>query len=215
MNGLVEKDLRLIFQNRQVVLLFLIMAGVVGFAQDGTFILGYLSFMFTILLTSTISYDELDHGFEFLMTLPITTRTYVKEKYGLCVAGTIFSVLVSGIIYLIAKGMKGEQILMNEDIPMILVFVPIIWCVIALMIPLQLKFGAEKGRIVILLVYGCGAALIFLLMKHVEEEKVKIAMEFLNQLNMWEILLGLYLIGLVLLVISHSISKKVMEQKEY
>ena len=40
-------------------------------------------------------------------------------------------------------------------------------------------------------------------------------MEFLNQLNMWEILLGLYLIGLVLLVISYSISKKVMEQKEY
>lgn len=215
MNGLVEKDLRLIFQNRQVVLLFLIMAGVVGFAQDGTFILGYVSFMFTILLTSTISYDELDHGFEFLMTLPITARAYVKEKYGLCVAGVIFSVLVSGIIYLIAKVMKGEQILVSEDIPMILVFVPIIWCVIALMIPLQLKFGAEKGRIAILLVYGCGAALIFLLMKRVEEGKIKMAIEFLNRLKMWEILIGMYLIGLVLSVISYGVSKKVMEQKEY
>ena len=64
MRGLFEKDFRLLSQNRQTLVLFLMMAGFLGLTQNGTFVLGYLSFMFSILLTSTISYDEMDQGFE-------------------------------------------------------------------------------------------------------------------------------------------------------
>ena len=63
MSGLFEKDLRLLCQNRQTLVLFLMMAGFLGLTQNGTFVLGYLSFTFSILLTSTISYDEMDQGF--------------------------------------------------------------------------------------------------------------------------------------------------------
>ena len=103
MRGLFEKDFRLLCQNRQTLILFLMMAGFLGLTQNGTFVLGYLSFMFSILLTSTISYDEMDQGFEFLMTLPVTPKTYVQEKYGFCTVGVIFSVVFCGIIYLIVK----------------------------------------------------------------------------------------------------------------
>lgn len=69
MAGLLEKDIRLIMQRKQMLLLFVVIAVVLGFSQDGTFILGYLSFCAAIVMVSTISYDELDHGYEFLMTL--------------------------------------------------------------------------------------------------------------------------------------------------
>jgi ABC-2 type transport system permease protein len=215
MRGLFEKDFRLLCQNRQTLILFLMMAGFLGLTQNGTFVLGYLSFMFSILLTSTISYDEMDQGFEFLMTLPVTPKTYVKEKYGFCTVGVIFSVVLSGIIYLIAKGIHGEQILLGEELLTVLIFVPIVWCVIAIMVPIQLKFGAEKGRIAIFMVYGGGAFLLYFVLKWIGEENVKLMTNFLNQWKPEALVLGGFLLSGLVLVISYGISRRIMEQKEY
>ncbi|RGO23284.1 ABC-2 transporter permease [Dorea sp. OM02-2LB] len=215
MRGLFEKDFRLLCQNRQTLVLFLMMAGFLGLTQNGTFVLGYLSFTFSILLTSTISYDEMDQGFEFLMTLPVTPKTYVKEKYGFCTVGVIFSVVLSGIIYLIAKGIHGEQILLGEELLTVLIFVPIVWCVIAIMVPIQLKFGAEKGRIAIFMVYGGGAFLLYFVLKWIGEENVKLMTNFLNQWKPEALVLGGFLLSGLVLVISYGISRRIMEQKEY
>ena len=215
MRGLFEKDFRLLCQNRQTLVLFLMMAGFLGLTQNGTFVLGYLSFTFSILLTSTISYDEMDQGFEFLMTLPVTPKTYVKEKYGFCTVGVIFSVVLSGIIYLIVKGIHGEQILLGEELLTVLIFVPIVWCVIAIMVPIQLKFGAEKGRIAIFMVYGGGAFLLYFVLKWIGEENVKLMTNFLNQWKPEALVLGGFLLSGLVLVISYGISRRIMEQKEY
>lgn len=215
MSGLFEKDLRLLCQNRQTLVLFLMMAGFLGLTQNGTFVLGYLSFTFSILLTSTISYDEMDQGFEFLMTLPVTPRTYVQEKYGFCTVGVIFSVVLSGIIYLVAKGIHGEQILLGEELLTVLIFVPIVWCVIAIMVPIQLKFGAEKGRIAIFMVYGGSAFLLYFVLKCIGEGSVKLMANYLNQLKPEVLLLGGFLLSGLVLGISYGISRRIMERKEY
>lgn len=215
MRGLFEKDFRLLSQNRQTLVLFLMMAGFLGLTQNGTFVLGYLSFTFSILLTSTISYDEMDQGFEFLMTLPVTPKTYVKEKYGFCTVGVIFSVVLSGIIYLIVKGIHGEQILLGEELLTVLIFVPIVWCVIAIMVPIQLKFGAEKGRIAILMVYGGSAFLLYFVLKCIGERNVKLMTNFLNQWKPEALVLGGFLLSGLVLGISYGISRRIMEQKEY
>ena len=215
MRGLFEKDFRLLCQNRQTLVLFLMMAGFLGLTQNGTFVLGYLSFTFSILLTSTISYDEMDQGFEFLMTLPVTPRTYVKEKYGFCTVGVIFSVVLSGIIYLVAKGIHGEQILLGEELLTVLIFVPIVWCVIAIMVPIQLKFGAEKGRIAIFMVYGGSAFLLYFVLKCIGEGSVKLMANYLNQLKPEVLLLGGFLLSGLVLGISYGISRRIMERKEY
>lgn len=215
MRGLFEKDFRLLSQNRQTLVLFLMMAGFLGLTQNGTFVLGYLSFTFSILLTSTISYDEMDQGFEFLMTLPVTPRTYVKEKYGFCTVGVIFSVVLSGIIYLTAKGIHGEQILLGEELLTVLIFVPIVWCVIAIMVPIQLKFGAEKGRIAIFMVYGGSAFLLYFVLKCIGEGSVKLMANYLNQLKPEVLLLGGFLLSGLVLMISYGISRRIMERKEY
>lgn len=215
MRGLFEKDFRLLSQNRQTLVLFLMMAGFLGLTQNGTFVLGYLSFMFSILLTSTISYDEMDQGFEFLMTLPVTPKTYVKEKYGFCTVGVIFSVILSGIIYLAVKGIHGEQILLGEELLTVLIFVPIVWCVIAIMVPIQLKFGAEKGRIAIFMVYGGSAFLLYFVLKCIGEENVKLMTNFLNQWKPEALVLGGFLLSGLVLGISYGISRRIMEQKEY
>ena len=70
MAGLVEKDFRLIWCNKQA-LIFLLIIGVVIGLQNEAVILGWLPFAISILLINTVTYDELDKGYGFLMTLPI------------------------------------------------------------------------------------------------------------------------------------------------
>ena len=84
MFGLIEKDLRLTFARKQTLLIFFIMALVMGISMDGSFIVGYLTMLAAVISIGTISYDEYDNGFAFLMTLPFGRKTYVREKYLFC-----------------------------------------------------------------------------------------------------------------------------------
>ena len=81
MRGLLEKDIRLLMHSKQKFLCFIAIAIVLGVTQKNTFMLGYSTFLIAALLVSTLSYDELDHGFTFLFTLPIDRKMYVREKY--------------------------------------------------------------------------------------------------------------------------------------
>ena len=79
MAGLIEKDIRLMWCNKQALILFLIIGVVIGL-QNEAVILGWLPFVISIFLINTVTYDELDKGYGFLMTLPIDAETYVREK---------------------------------------------------------------------------------------------------------------------------------------
>ena len=91
MLGLIEKDLRLTLARKQTLIIFFIMALVMGLSMNGSFIIGYLTMLATIIAVGTISYDEFDNGFAFLMTLPFDRRTYVREKY-------LFSLIMAGFV---------------------------------------------------------------------------------------------------------------------
>lgn len=161
MAGLLEKDVRLIMQRKQILLLFVVIAVVLGFSQDGTFILGYLSFCASIVMVSTISYDELDHGYEFLMTLPITAKIYVKEKYLFCIGGAVIAWLFAAILYFVSKMIRGETFSFLDELPVALIFLPIILLMLSILIPFQLKYGMEKSRIILALLAGIIAAAIY------------------------------------------------------
>lgn len=148
MAGLVEKDFRLIWCNKQA-LIFLLIIGVVIGLQNEAVILGWLPFAISILLINTVTYDELDKGYGFLMTLPIDAETYVREKYFFCLTGGTVSWLVAAGLYMILEMKQQMPVDMASQIPVVLVFLPVTALLIALLIPLQLVSGVEKSRVVI------------------------------------------------------------------
>ncbi len=89
MNGLMEKDLRILLQRKQVFLIFIVLAVFLCMTQGSVFVVGYLPLISVMLAVGTISYDEFDNGYPFLMTLPITRKTDAAEKYLFC----LFTVL--------------------------------------------------------------------------------------------------------------------------
>ena len=88
MKGLLVKDFCLIRQQKKFLAILLLLAIVLNYNSDGSFVIGYLTFVCSFLIISSISYDEYDNGYSFLFTLPVGRKTYVQSKY-------IFAVLLS------------------------------------------------------------------------------------------------------------------------
>ena len=99
MRGLLEKDIRLLMHSKQTFVCFIALAVVLGVAQKSTFMLGYLAFFISAILVSTLSYDEMDHGFAFLFTLPINRKIYVREKYVFCMGGAVIVWSLTMMLY--------------------------------------------------------------------------------------------------------------------
>ena len=161
MRGLLIKDIKLMKNNGKSLFLILIFVGAtMGIVMKNVYMsVGYAFFIFTMFTVSTISYDEYDNGYPFLFTLPITRRQYVNEKY---LFVFILVVLSFGIGALVGAG----QILFFEsegsyaDILMIYgAYAAIMLAMNAILIPLKLKFEAEKSRFAIPIVFG-GTAIV-------------------------------------------------------
>ena len=213
MAGLIEKDIRLMRCNKQALILLLIIGVVIGL-QNQTFVLGWLPFAVSILLVNTVAYDELDKGYEFLMTLPIEAKMYVREKYIFCLTGGTVSWLVAAGLYMVSEMRQQIPVDMASQIPVVLVFLPVTALLIALLIPMQLIFGVEKSRVVVSGVCGAIGASVIAFAKLVKTNVLS-AFSFLNHMNGW-ILAGIAVVVTVLLILlSYAISVRIMEMKEF
>ena len=165
MKGLLVKDFKLMMLQRNFFLLILVIViGMMAFTDDVVFPLGFLSFVVSLFTLSTISYDDFDNGNAFLFTLPITRNDYVIEKYSLgllfgCVAWILATVL--GVIATVFKGTLPITDLMLAS----LIILPIMIVIQAIMIPFQLKFGGDKGRIAMIGAFGALALIALVIVK--------------------------------------------------
>lgn len=213
MAGLLVKDMRLILRNKPYVVLFIVLTVMLGFSQEGTFILGYFPYAMMILIINTIGYDEMDNGYQFLMTLPINAKTYVREKYILSLAGAVFSWLIAAILYFASRALHGTSIEMQSEVPLIAAFLLVIALMGDLMIPLELKFGIENSRAVVAGLCGVLGVVIFTFAKFTGDNGIVAAFSYSMSGGMFACLAVCLMVFLT--VLSYVISVRVMEKKEF
>ena len=153
MLGLMRKDLCLLLQRSRAMLMMAGVGIIIGFSTDGSFMIGYLTMISAILTIGTISYDEFDNGYPFLLTLPVTRRSYVTAKYIFCFLGDLVGWAAASVIYAGCCLAKGAGLGM-EQLAAALVFLPVVGLMSAVMLPLQLKYGAEKSRLALAVLFG-------------------------------------------------------------
>lgn len=217
MAGLFVKDMRLLMKNKQVFVIFFVMAIIMGLSMDGTFFVAYLTFLGGIYAISTISYDEMDKGFAFLMTLPIDAKTYVYEKYGFCSVMGIIAWGISVVILFLNNLRKGLPVGSLEQLIEMFVFVPCMLIFLDIMIPVQLKFGIEKSRIA-LAVFAGGIVVLAFGAKSFAERTGAEMPAFLEKLDLMPVSgIIAFFVGLAAIctVISIVCSIRVMEHKQY
>lgn len=210
MTGLLLKDSYLILQRKQTLFLLLAISLLMGYTIDGAFIVGYVTFLSLMLSIGTISYDEADNSLLFLMTLPFERRTYVLSKY-------VLSWIVCGIAWVISlfllflmNTIKGLPLDFVENITGCLVVLVFVVVGLDMMIPIQLKFGAEKSRTVITMIVGVVMAVSILFGKVLDLDA------FLQSLD--RIPLPVYaVVGVVITITatvgSVAVSTRIMDQK--
>ncbi len=214
MAGLIEKDMRLLWCNKLSVIAFVVFAVILEVSVKGA-ILGYLPFVMCLLMVNTIAYDEMDNGYQFLLTFPIDRKTYVREKYVLTLGMGVLSWGVAMVIYFVIKMIQGERLDMSMELPVTLSFLPVIALFILFMLPLQMKFGVEKTRIVVAGTCGAAGACILGFTKFIGPDTINDWMESLNQMSGW-VLLGIVVAVVVLLIaVSYRISIGIMKRKEF
>ena len=217
MKGLLIKDFKLMKCQRNFMILIAVIAvGMAASAQDSSFIIGYMTFIGSLFTLSTISYDEFDNGNAFLFSLPITRNDYVFEKYSFGLVCGTCSWLFGTLTVIIANVTKNNTPVSDIWVAALMIL-PIMIFLLAIMIPFQLKFGGEKGRIAII----GGVGLIFIIcvisVKIASFFNIDLIARFNNlpaiSINMFSGIL--IIIAAIVLVISSKISMTIMNKKEF
>lgn len=217
MKGLLIKDFSLMKVQKNFFIIILgISVFMAVFLKELSFPMGFLPMVISMFTLSTISYDEFDNGNSFLFTLPITREIYVLEKYCLgiilgCTAWGI-SLFLGSIAILIGATDSFEALW-----PIALTIFPLMLLLMALLIPLQFKFGSEKEKIAMVAVFGI-LTLVGILLTRVGKHLGITPEDFLNTISRINPVLlgaGSILLAILLFGISAKISIKIMKEKEF
>lgn len=217
MKGLLEKDLRLMISRKQSILIFIVASIFVAFTMEGSFVVSYLTMLFTVIAISTLSYDEYDNGFAFLMTLPFSRKTYVREKYIFTLLAEITAWIVSVILYYAVNMIKGVRLDLLSEAPVLLMYLPLLFLMACMMLPIQFRFGAEKSRTAYFIVIGGLAVLLFIVFKLIGsgDGSIDIIETALSFLLSPVGIITVTAVFLILVAISYLLSVRIMEKKEF
>lgn len=198
---------------------FLMICVFLGLSQTGTFILGYFPFLMIVLLIGTLSCDEADNGLPFLFTLPIDRKLYIREKYLFCVAGTVVSFVLAWALYLVSllvHGVSNVSGVLSENAGMIPVFLAVFFITISIMIPVQIKCGAESARVMMAGICFLFAGVILFVQKVAGEATLDQITELIGTITgTIPGQAGIFTAGIVVLLISYRISVGFMEKQEF
>ena len=154
MIGLIIKDVLNLNSNKRIFISLLIMFIFLGFFdQQGASLLSiYLPILCLMLAISTFSYDEYSKWDRYVLALPLDRKSIVVARY-------LFSMSLLVLSYILIIVLKLTRILLNKsniDLytilfePLITIFIIVIF--LAIILPIIYKFGAEKGRMIMILV---------------------------------------------------------------
>lgn len=217
MNGLLLKDF-LLMANQKSYFLFIVTLGIIISIALGsaTFVVGYIILVFGLFALNTISYDEMDNGYAFLFTLPISRADYVKEKY---VYGILSSFLAT--FFAIVIGIGANLFMTHMEITDIILtgifsFLTVL-IFLAINIPVRFRFSSDKARFVVISIMGIFLGTIVYLGSSgiLSGNEVTIALSILSGLTVTLRVLVAFVVIFLMLTISYFISVYIMRKKDF
>ena len=219
MKALFIKDIRIILkQQRVLICAFFAVITILAFATDNSmYAVAFVLFLVPTMMLTTISYDTFENGMSYIMSLPVSVKDYVTEKYILTVASSlIFNIMATILINVVLSIGKGVSIMPLELIvnAMLAQFMVLIY--ISLVLPVDIRFGTDKGMIiVVLMAVVIGAAGPMLSNINVDSGLMyKLSEAEITSVPVNQALL-LMSVGGVFAIVSYFISVKLMKQMEY
>ena len=223
MKTLLVKDYRILMtQKKSFFILLLVGVVMVISTFEIDFLTGYMMMMAMVLSLGTVNYDELDNGMAFIMTLPASRKTYAVEKYVLTMINIVACAAIMLMIYFITKGFVNWQFGAGDMVSVTAGWICGIMIAASVMIPLYLKFGAEKRRVIMMLLWGIVAVIAIGGQKLAEVMAGTEAMNTINgfftkisTLPAGVVVLAVVAVLVMVVIFSLGISIRIMKKKEF
>lgn len=222
MKGLWTKDWEFMKGNRNMFLAVYVIALVCFLPTSAgpSFLISYVSILAAVMALNAISNDTLNNGIAYLLTLPVSRKEYVKEKYlfgtGVITVMWLLAVLVGSVVNVSGfRSVSGEEMVYSA-----IAGIGVALLAEAIMFPVQLKYGSETGRMVLFVVVFGIMGLSFLgkeLCTQLDLDVTPVLDFFCRILDLGTFVLAgcAVVLLLLILVISCTISINIMEKKEY
>ena len=167
MKSLILKDLYNIGHNAKSMLFILLVLAVTLVPTSGG-VEGYMitcAIMCSMMIVTTFAFDDSSKWTRYALIMPVSKKELVAGKFAVlaifCGVGSVFGLLV-GLISRVAMD-KAALVLTETGELMLLALVAWVigFALGSMLIPLVLKFGAEKGRILLLVSVLVPTAILF------------------------------------------------------
>ena len=162
MKGLLLKDwyqVRTSMKTMYLTVAFVLVIWVLSTSNAYVFPVSYAAIFLGILPVNLLTYDQSVGWVEYGRTLPVSKKTLVAEKYLIGLFCAAAAVVIGGLFVTVIPLRTGTA--PDEDVLSLLAgSVCAILLINGIMLPLYYRFGAEKARMLYMLMFaGMGAAL--------------------------------------------------------
>ncbi len=218
MKGLLIKDFKLLKGQKQFfVVIMCMMILFLATYSSYSFVISYMTIMMGVLTLTTISYDEYENGLGYLFTLPVSRKQYVKEKYLFSFITTVSGLGVVSVTTIIVSGVRHVEFSAKEWLMAVFASFLIVAVFLSLLIPIQLKVGADKSRVAMMIVYGGVFLTAYVGMKVCDTLGIDWK-AWINRVNMLEpavIVSALVVICGAIMGISYAFALRFMRKREF
>lgn len=156
MKALFIQDIRYMLTQKSFLALIALVGIVLALTQNDNyiFVIGYLGFMGMITGMMSVTMDDQSNGLTFLFSLPIDRRVYVREKYCFIVLMGVLFGSVATALCLLFRVFADYKAPLDEILATAFGTFFVMLLFVAIMLPLQLKFGAERARLASFIAIG-------------------------------------------------------------
>lgn len=212
MMGLIFKDL---VNLKSYAKSIAIMCGIFLFVsimnQSPAFFMGYIQMLSIVIILATFGYDEKVEWDHYAMTLPIQRKDIVKSKYILAYGTVLLMTIIGAVVVMVTGYFQNGDILAEGNLIANFLIATIVALIIAVVIPLTLKYGSEKGRYAMM-----SMAIIpfgFVTILNIFNISTESVFKFIEMLVEYPIIYPVIL--LISIGISYVVANKIFDKKEF
>ncbi|MFF2176902.1 ABC-2 transporter permease [Lysinibacillus sp. NPDC058147] len=208
MAGLILKDLMSI--QRQIkaqafLLIFFLFVSI--FMQQSLILFTLIIFIVTFQAITALTYDEQSNWDKYANTLPISKGDIILSKYILSVLlmlfGLILALPIVFIIHRFTNNWASAEFFLTFNLLVTLAF-----CMLALLLPIYIKFGSIKGRLFLISLCFIPSILFNLLKEYLPDITLTLS-------NLKQYMFFAPFAGLLILWLSSLISTAIYQRKEF
>ena len=214
MNGLILKDLYNLKNSGKSLLIAIVVFSLFYFLQGINMEVWnvFLIIIGSVLVVNTMSYDNTAKWDKYALTMPVTRRDVVLSKYMVSII-VIFIGVVLVTVLGFAQGINKHNLDVIEIFTVNGAALAGGFFFISIMLPVIYKFGVEKSRVLILLVFLAPAGVVIGRSKLGKLKFSPLAIQYMH-IALQYLPIIILVMTILIMVVSYCISFKVYENKD-